>query len=78
MIISMAKVGKCVSPLQCFKISTPILFFRKKTIQPNCLKFLQNILQTDFHLKNKVWREVYNVATGNTHFPTLAIDMIKT
>ena len=26
----MAKVGKCVSPLQRFKISAPILFFRRE------------------------------------------------
>ena len=85
----MAKVGKCVSPLQCFKISASILFFWMETSQPYRMKFLQNIIQTEkknngsfweitsirFPVKNKVWREVCNVATGDTHFPTLAIDI---
>ena len=53
--ISMAKVGKCVSPLQCFKISAPILFFRKKTSQLYCLPFLQNILQTEKQNHGSFW-----------------------
>ena len=31
----------------------------------------ENLRRLDFQLKNKVWREVCNVATGDTHFPTL-------
>ena len=38
-----------LSPLRCFKIFAPILFFRKETSQPCCLKLLQNILQTEKH-----------------------------
>ena len=39
------------------------------------MEVLEKLRQLDFQLKSKVWREVCNVATGDTHFPTLAIDM---
>ena len=35
------------------------------------MEVFEKLRRLDFQLKNKIWREVYNVATGDTHFPTL-------
>ena len=39
------------------------------------MEAFEKFRRLDFHLKNEVWREVYNVATRDTHFPNLAIDI---
>ena len=41
------------------------------------MEVFEKLRRLDFQLQNKVWREVSNVATGDTHFPTLAIDILS-
>ena len=40
------------------------------------MEVFEKLRRLDFQLKDKVWQEVCNVATGDTHFPTLAIDIL--
>ena len=37
------------------------------------MDIFEKLRRLDFLLRNTVWREVCNVATGDAHFPTLAI-----
>ena len=39
------------------------------------MEVFEKLRRLDFQLKNEVWRKVCNVATGDTHFPTLAVDI---
>lgn len=45
--ISMAKMENHSSPLPCFQISAPILFFPREKAQLYTLKFIQDILPTE-------------------------------